>query len=166
MIEPVSIVEGWCPGAIGDIAALHGRHYARDWGFGVYFEAKVARELAGFVSPLPDQDCGLWLARDGSGRILGAVALDGREPDGMGRAHLRWFILDDAARGKGLGARLLDQAVAFGRHRRISGIYLWTFAGLDAARGLYESRGFTLVEQRSGDTWGTPVTEQRFELTF
>jgi hypothetical protein len=43
-------------------------------------------------------------------------------------------------------------------------IYLWTFAGLDPARHLYEKAGFTLVKERTGRQWGTEVEEQRFEL--
>ena len=41
---------------------------------------------------------------------------------------------------------------------------LWTFAGLDAARRLYERAGFRLAEERRGTQWGIEVTEQRFEL--
>jgi|GEM_PF-3207025 len=33
-----------------------------------------------------------------------------------GVAHLRWFILSKALRARGLGRRLLDQAMAFCRH--------------------------------------------------
>jgi hypothetical protein len=41
-------------------------------------------------------------------------------------------------------------------------VFLWTFAGLDAARMLHESRGIRLVDERSDTQWGTPVTEQKF----
>ena len=37
---------------------------------------------------------------------------------------------------------------------------LWTFAGLDAARTLYERNGFTLAEEYEGDRWGKTVREQ------
>lgn len=40
--------------------------------------------------------------------------------------------------------------------------YLWTFKGLDSARHLYESFGFTLTSESAGAQWGTHVTEQRF----
>lgn len=45
-------------------------------------------------------------------------------------------------------------------------VYLWTFAGLDAARHLYEKCGFRLCEQCEGNQWEKTVTEQRFELAF
>jgi len=42
-------------------------------------------------------------------------------------------------------------------------VHLDTFAGLDAARALYERAGFRLVAEQAGETWGRVVTEQRFE---
>jgi hypothetical protein len=42
-------------------------------------------------------------------------------------------------------------------------VYLNTFAGLDAARHLYEKHGFVLILQQIGQQWGCEVTEQRFE---
>ncbi|MEK9724472.1 MAG: hypothetical protein VW405_13455 [Rhodospirillaceae bacterium] len=42
------IVDGHVPGALGRLIEMHGRHYARDWGFGLFFEAKVAAESAAF----------------------------------------------------------------------------------------------------------------------
>jgi GNAT superfamily N-acetyltransferase len=76
---------------------------------------------------------------------------------------LRWFIVADSLRGRGFGQRLLDAALAWCRragHRRV---FLSTFAGLDAARALYERSGLRLVHEADGATWGTTVREQRFE---
>ena len=153
------IVPGYLPGAIGAIAAMHGDFYAREHGFGAYFESKVARECAEFCAALDPARDGLWLLVDG-GKIHGAVVIDGR---GTGGAQLRWFIVDDAMRGRGFGERMLDAALAFCRragHRRVM---LSTFAGLDAARRLYERHGFGLVAEQEAATWGERVREQRFE---
>jgi len=153
------IVPGWLPGAVGAIAAMHSRFYAREHGFGVVFEAKVAAECAAFCSRIDPARDGLWLLVDG-GRIAGAIAIDGTDPAG---AHLRWFIVDDELRGRGFGQRMIGTALEFCRragHRRV---VLTTFAGLDAARALYERQGFRLVAEADGETWGTKVREQRFE---
>lgn len=157
-----AIVVGYVPGAIGRIVELHGTYYATHWGFGAFFEARMARELADFVSRYDASRDGLWTASV-DGRIEGAIAIDGTRVDDGG-AHLRWFILDEGQRGRGTGRRLLHEAVAFcGRrgHRRVT---LWTFSGLDAARRLYEQAGFVLSEERRGAQWGVEVTEQRFEM--
>lgn len=95
-------------------------------------------------------------------RIVGSIVIDGSE-HGDGTAHLRWFITDDTCRGTGAGRRLMDRAMAFCRDTGFSRVYLWTFAGLDAAAHLYRDYGFTLTEEFAGDQWGTTVTEQRYD---
>ena len=92
----------------------------------------------------------------------GSIAIDGACADEHG-AHLRWFILSDAIRGQGLGLQLLDSAIGHVDARQYRQTHLWTFAGLDAARHLYEAVGFQLAHEASGDQWGTVVSEQRFE---
>lgn len=158
----VRIRSGYQPGAIGRIVELHGTYYASQWGFGAFFEARMARELAEFVDRFDPKRDGLWTAVV-AGRIVGSIAIDGSRA-GEAEAHLRWFILDETQRGRGTGRRLLDEAVRFcrrGGHRRVT---LWTFSGLDAARRLYEQAGFRLAEERRGAQWGIEVTEQLFEL--
>lgn len=165
MSDDFTIVAGWRPGAIGDIVALHGRYYAQRWGFGPFFEAKVAADLADFIKHRHQHPSQLWCAVDGFDRLVGSVAIDGSHGRQTG-AHLRWFILDQRCRGVGLGSRLLDGALGFCRDEGFARVTLWTFAGLHEARRLYESRGFTLAEEMPGTTWGKPVTEQRFELAL
>jgi GNAT superfamily N-acetyltransferase len=93
-------------------------------------------------------------------RTGGSVVVDGSHAGAEG-AHLRWFLVGDALRGCGAGSQLLREGLAFCRGRGFDPIYLWTFAGLDAARRLYEASGFVLTEQRPGMRWGTEVMEQR-----
>jgi DNA-binding MarR family transcriptional regulator/GNAT superfamily N-acetyltransferase len=156
----VQIVEGYRPGCIGDIASLHGRFYAANWGFGAYFEKKVATELAQFAGSLPAQGKALWLAVERD-RVLASLAIDGHGSGEQDTAHLRWFIVDDSLRGTGIGRRMMASAMQF-CDAHYGDTYLWTFKGLDAARHLYESFGFQLAEEFEGDQWGTRVTEQRF----
>ena len=146
------------------LVEMHAAFYGRDWDFGDFFRDKIAADLQEFRNALPHQDCRLWFARR-AGKTVGSIAIDGRAAAARG-AHLRWFILDDGARGSGAGARLIDTALDFCRARRFPSVYLWTFAGLDAARTLYERRGFGLVEQSDARTWGVRVREQRFVLTL
>lgn len=160
----VEYATGYVPGAIGRVAELHGTYYHANWDFGLYFEAKVATELAEFLTRYNPSADGFWSAVL-DGRIEGSVAIDAHEADAAG-AHLRWFIVSDAVRGQGVGRRLIEQAVDWCRERHYRSIYLWTFEGLLAARHLYEQAGFTLVEEHRGDQWGTAVNEQRFELRF
>ncbi len=152
------IVQGYVPGCIGDIASLHGRFYAQHWGFGVFFERRVAKELADFAQSLPDPDKALWLCVE-NGRCLASLAIDGNPH--YRAAHLRWFIVDDSLRGTGIGRQLMSQAMRF-VDERFDETYLNTFKGLDAARHLYESFGFQLTQEEAGTQWGSTVTEQQF----
>lgn len=152
------IHEGYLPGCIGDIASLHGRYYAQLAGFGVYFEKRVATELAAFAERLPCADKALWLYVEGD-RTLASLAIDGDTLHS--RAHLRWFIVDDALQGSGIGRQLLALAMDF-VDERFAETYLHTFKGLDAARHLYEAFGFRLTDEEAGQQWGQTVIEQRF----
>lgn len=152
------IQQGYQPGCIGDIASLHARFYSQMSGFGVFFERKVATELAEFAQALPAKNKALWLYLE-NGKTLASIAIDGDEVASI--AHLRWFIVDDSLRGSGVGRRLLTLALDF-VDARFDETYLWTFKGLDAARHLYQSSGFELTEEAEGSQWGKIVVEQRF----
>ena len=156
------ISTGYTPGAIGRIAELHATYYHQYWGFGLFFEAKVATELSEFLRRFDEK-------RDGfrtvsfNNRVEGSIAIDGIKALTDG-AHLRWFIVSPQMQGHGLGAQLMEQAITFCKKRNYSRTYLWTFEGLLAARHLYEKFGFRLVEQTEGTQWGEKVIEQKFEL--
>lgn len=160
-MSDIKIVKGYVPGAIGRVAELHGAYYHAHWGFGLFFEAKVAVELSDFLRRYDENRDGFWTVLAGA-RIEGSITIDGIH-GGREGAHLRWFILSDALRGKGAGNQLIDTAVSFCRSRGYPKIYLWTFKGLDVARHLYEKAGFRLVETQKGTQWGKTVDEQRFE---
>lgn len=153
---------GYMPGALGRITELHARYYSREWGFGLFFEALVAAELAAFLQCYDDQRDGFWTLRQ-HGQVQGSIAIDGSRADTIG-AHLRWFILADDLQGQGLGRPLLEQAIAFSRKCGHPRIVLSTFQGLKAARHLYESLGFRLTEEHRGQQWGATVLEQHFVL--
>ncbi len=156
----MEVVEAWAPGVIGGIAALHARHYAASHGFGAYFETKVARELGEFLQRLdPARD--LFRCAVAGERVLGSIALDVGDADAQGCAHLRWFILDAALRGQGLGRSWLAEALAQARKAGCTGVYLWTLEGLDAAARAYAAAGFVEVERVSARQWGRSVTELR-----
>ena len=154
------ILPGYRTGLIAAVTGLHAAHYARTAGFGQKFESVVAAGLAGFCDRL-DRPCNaVWSVLQGDG-IVGSIAIDG-EDLGPGIAHLRWFILDAGTRGSGIGRRLLDGALRFADASGARETRLWTFAGLAAARHLYEAAGFHLIEERPGDQWGREVVEQCF----
>lgn len=155
----LAVHAGWTPGAIGRIALLHARHYAKTHGFGLAFEARVATELSEFLGRFdPGRDHFVTVLVDGE--VEGSIVVDGAGDP----ARLRWFILSDRVRGHGLGRRLLTTAIAAAGaagHRRLA---LSTLSGLDAADRLYRDAGFRLVLEHDGTHWGTAATEREFTL--
>ena len=161
-MNDVKIRRSYMPGAIGRVVGLHGAYYHAHWGFGAFFEAKVASELAEFIGRYIEERDGFWIVLV-NGRIEGSITVDGLHA-AHEAAHLRWFIVADALRGKGIGNQLISAVIQFCREKGYNRVYLWTFEGLHAAQHLYEKAGFRLVEQHRGTQWGTEVNEQRFVL--
>lgn len=160
----IQLHSGWTPGIVGYTASAHARYYAREWGFGPIFEAKVAGGMAEFIARYdPTRDALLWAEADGE--IAGTITIDGSDPAlPEGQAHLRWFIVSDFARGLGIGRMLFDAALKHLEETGFTSCFLTTFVGLDPARRLYESAGFALREEAEGENWGTRVVEQVFVL--
>jgi GNAT superfamily N-acetyltransferase len=157
----VTIVSGYVPGLIGGIVSLHAGYYARHWGFGCAFEALVARDLAELLARNERSRDGVWSAWHAE-QLVGAAAIDGRvDPDGS--ARLRFFVVDEALQGGGIGRQLLRAALDHADALEAPLVWLTTFAGLERARRLYEQHGFVLVHQSDDTTWGVTVSEQRFE---
>ncbi len=147
------------PGDMGWVVMQHGEIYAREYGFNWEFEALVADIAAGFIRNFkPAREKG-WIAEI-DGERVGAVFVVQKSAT---VAQLRLLILAAPARGQGLGGRLVDECIAFARHRQYRKLVLWTNGHLDAARAIYKSRGFVLtasepfqgygLQDLVGETW-------------
>ncbi|MFF2144032.1 GNAT family N-acetyltransferase [Kitasatospora sp. NPDC058190] len=154
------------PGDLGAVAALHGVLYAREYGMDATMEAYVAAGMAELVlARVREGDAApgcLWVA-ELDGRVVGATGLV-RAQERPGWGQLRWVILAPDVRGRGLGRRLLETALAEARARSYEGVLLWTVAGLDAAHHLYAKAGFELTVSRPAHTFGLDTVEQRMDL--
>ncbi len=147
------------PGDLEAIVAFHGRVYSREYGFDKSFEDHVAGPLACFAaSNSPRQR--IWIAEQ-AGRMIGCIAIVEADPE---TAQLRWFLVDPSARGRGLGKRLVNEAIAFSKDQGYQRVILWTVSALIAAAHLYRAAGFRRVEQKPGRLWGVEVVEEKYEL--
>jgi GNAT superfamily N-acetyltransferase len=149
------------PDDIAAMVRLQADWYARHWRFGAAFRRQLEAEIGAFAAALPHADCRCWLVRREAG-VLGGIAVDGRARP---QARLRWFFLDATLRG-GSGRGLLDTALSFCRSRGFASVWLTTFAGLDAARRLYDAAGFREEHAAKDSGWGAEVLEQRMRLTL
>jgi DNA-binding MarR family transcriptional regulator/GNAT superfamily N-acetyltransferase len=158
--SPFTIHCGYRPAIIARTVEMVHLHMHRHFDFGLAFEARIAADLAEFMTRIDAPENETWHA-ELNGSIVGGISIDGQDL-GAGRAHLRWFVVSDGIRGGGIGKALLAQALAFCDQRRFAETHLWTVRGLDAARKLYQSHGFELTEEYYGDQWGKRILEQKF----
>ena len=148
------------PGDIGYITYLHGALYAVEYGLDHTFEGYVAAGIGEFARKY-DANKDYFAVAELDGTIVGAIAIVG-QPDQT--AQLRWFLVHPDARGRGLGKRLLTDAVDFCRQRNYKSVFLWTISELKTAAHLYRDAGFQLTEQNTHEIWGAVRTEEKYEF--
>jgi GNAT superfamily N-acetyltransferase len=157
-------LRGYKVGDIGRITLAHAAYYHTHWNLDASFETERAKELAEFIEGF-NAKSDVLLVAEHEGKFVGAIAIDGKNNETEG-ARLRWFIVEENFHGKGIGQKLIQQALEFCREKNYKKVFLWTFAGLDPARALYERAGFRLVEATSKKLWGRTITDQKFELVL
>lgn len=153
---------GYFPGVVGKITELHAVYYYENWGFDVSFETQVGRELSEFLIDFQENRDGFWVATI-AGEFAGTIAIDGRQVENDG-VRLRWFIVTPRLQGRGIGETLLRKSIEFCKQAGYKRIYLWSFKGLEAARYIYESEGFSFCKERGVRRWGQDIIEQMFEI--
>jgi GNAT superfamily N-acetyltransferase len=148
------------PGDLGWVVMAHGEVYEQEFGWDTSFEALVAKIVAGYAGGHDGAREAAWIAEQ-DGRRVGCVFCVAA---GGQTAQLRILLVDPAARGHGLGARLVDECLAFARQAGYKQMRLWTNHPLAAARSIYLSRGFQLTGEEPHHSFGVDLVGQVYEL--
>jgi DNA-binding MarR family transcriptional regulator/GNAT superfamily N-acetyltransferase len=153
--EPTSGDYGWA-------IERHGIIYQTQFGWGPRFEGLVAELFGKFAlghDPVLER---CWIA-ELEGERVGCVFVAQREPQ---VAQLRCLLVEPKARGKGVGAKLVNECISFARSAGYQRMMLWTNKGLDSARKIYESAGFKLVDEQPHEDFGIPLIGQNWEMAL
>ncbi|MGH9212036.1 MAG: bifunctional helix-turn-helix transcriptional regulator/GNAT family N-acetyltransferase [Acidimicrobiales bacterium] len=150
------------PGDYGWVVERHGLVYAQEYQWDETFEALVARIVADFVDLRREQPehAAAWIA-EVEGQRAGCIFCSRK--DGA-TAQLRLLLVDPAARGAGIGGRLIDECIRFAQRAGYRQLVLWTNDVLVDARRLYERAGFELVEEDKHHSFGHDLVGQVFSL--
>lgn len=159
----VDIYEGYIPGVVSRLTELHTTYYGEIWDLGPQFEAEMAEGIAEFVNRYDPESDGLWTIIDEDREIRGGLIIDGRKTGEEG-AQLRYFILDPALHGNGIGRSLLERAVEFCHKNDYERVFLGTVDELEAAVHLYREFGFEPTDTIDTHTgWEMEVPCRLFE---
>jgi DNA-binding MarR family transcriptional regulator/GNAT superfamily N-acetyltransferase len=150
------------PGDLGWMVKAHGELYAQEYGWDITFEALVARIVADYAGNQDPRRDAAWIA-EVDGQPMGCVLCVRKDDD---TAQLRILLVDPAARGLGIGARLVEECLAFARRAGYKRIVLWTNDVLTAARRIYQAAGFRLTGEEPHHSFGHDLVSQTWQLDF
>jgi len=146
------------PGDLGWVVMAHGESYHREFGWDSDMEALVARIAADYAADHDPSREAAWIAEVEGARVGCVFCV----ADDETTARLRILLVEPAARGQGLGRRLVDTCLDFARAAGYRRITLWTNDVLVSARRIYEAAGFELVRSEEHHSFGHDLVGQHW----
>jgi DNA-binding MarR family transcriptional regulator/ribosomal protein S18 acetylase RimI-like enzyme len=150
------------PGDMGWIVYRQGLLYFQEYGYDERFEALCAEIVAKFIQNYDAKRERCWIAEK-DGEIVGSVFLVAKSKT---VAKLRLLYVEAAARGLGIGSRLVAECVRFARQAGYKKIVLWTQSELDAARHIYKKAGFRVVGKKKHFSFNKHLVAETWELSL
>ncbi len=150
------------PPRIGDLGFVVHRQsalYAEEYGWNGEFEALLAEIVATFIRNFDPAHERCWIAERG-GEMVGSAFVV-RASDDL--AKLRMLYVEPSARGLGIGARLVEECLAFARASGYRRMTLWTNDILTAARHIYQRAGFRLMQSEQHHSFGRDLVGENWE---
>ena len=150
------------PGDLGWVIQRQAAGYAAEYGWDETYEALVARIIADYVDSRDPAREAAWIA-EADGQRVGSI-LCVRKSDTV--AQLRLLYVDPAARGLGIGSKLVEECLRFARAAGYTEMTLWTNSVLEQARRIYQRTGFTLIGEEAHHSFGADLVGQNWSRTL
>jgi len=142
------------------VVKRHKTLYAQEYGLSSVFAAYAEKVIREFAHSFEEEKEHLFIAEH-QGKPVGSLAV-AHSDDQTGQ--LRFFLIEPEMRGKGLGQKLMDNALSFCHEKGYKHVFLETISALSAARHIYRSRGFAITQTHTNPQWGKEVLEERWEM--
>jgi DNA-binding MarR family transcriptional regulator/GNAT superfamily N-acetyltransferase len=149
------------PGDVGWITHRQAVLYAREYGWDWTYEGLVSRILGAFVEGFDAAREDGWVAERGAAVVGSIFLMKGDDP---AVAKLRLLYVEPSARGAGVGRILVAACVARARELGYRELTLWTNDILVAARRIYQTAGFQLVNEEPHHSFGHDLVGQTWTL--
>jgi DNA-binding MarR family transcriptional regulator/N-acetylglutamate synthase-like GNAT family acetyltransferase len=149
-------------GDMGWVVHRQGLLYAQEYGYDEHFEALAAEIVATFIQHYDAKRERCWIAEK-DGEVVGSVFVTAKSKT---IAKLRLLYVEPAARGLGIGSRLVSECVRFARQAGYKKMVLWTQSELDAARHIYKQAGFRVVEKKRHHSFSKNLVAETWELSL
>ncbi|WP_050421992.1 bifunctional helix-turn-helix transcriptional regulator/GNAT family N-acetyltransferase [Bradyrhizobium tropiciagri] len=147
-------------GDMGWVVSRQGQAYAAEYGWDISYEALVAEICAQFLRSFDPVREHCWIA-EVDGEPVGSIFLVN---GGDGIAKLRLLLVEEKARGLGVGRALVEQCIRTAREKGYKKMTLWTQSILVAARGIYARAGFQRVKEEKHHSFGADLVGETWEL--
>jgi len=143
------------------ITRRHGEIYTVQQGWDSSFETLVGQICADFERNFDPALERCWIAEMG-GKPVGSIAVARSGEEGV--AKLRLLLVEEDARGCGLGSRLVDECHRFARAVGYRKMRLWTTDQQQEARHIYRSKGYVLVNEEPVHAFGKDMVNETWKL--
>jgi GNAT superfamily N-acetyltransferase len=143
------------------ITRRHGETYAKQYGWDSSFQTLVGQICSDFERNFDPALEHCWIAEIG-GQKVGSIAVARSGEEGV--AKLRLLLVEEEARGYGLGSHLVDECHRFVRAVGYRRMRLWTTDQQKEARQIYRRKGYVLVAEEPVHAFGKDMVNETWEL--
>ncbi|KAF5551611.1 transcriptional regulator [Fusarium mexicanum] len=170
----ITIEPGYRPGLLARCLEMHITYYHpfNSWGFA--FETSLAKSWADLIQRLINPRNQVFAAVQSAPcensanftqQIVGTILIDAEHLQQPNTAQIRGFIVDERARGLGVGKRLMAAAMEFIEQQKFDKVTLFTSDTQEASLYLYKKAGFVVVKDEQKILWDVPMNELQLDWT-